>query len=85
MLYYNHDKEMTNTSNLSNNIKIKESKTMTNKLNVNVKKLNERATIPADGSEKAAGADLYACWPEGVDSITVNAGETVKFGTGVVF
>ena len=52
---------------------------MTNKLNVKVKKLNERATIPTYGSEKAAGADLYACLPEGVDSITVNPGETVKF------
>ena len=58
---------------------------MTNKLNVKVKKLNERATIPTYGSEKAAGADLYACLPEGVDSITVNPGETVKFGTGVAF
>ena len=58
---------------------------MFNKLNVKVKKLNERATIPTYGSEKAAGADLYACLPEGVDSITVNPGETVKFGTGVAF
>lgn len=32
--------------------------------NVNIKKLNENATIPTYGSEFAAGADLYACIAE---------------------
>lgn len=30
-------------------------------MQVNIKKLNEKAVIPAYGSEYAAGADLYAC------------------------
>lgn len=30
-------------------------------MNVNIKKLNEKAIIPTYGSEYAAGADLYAC------------------------
>ncbi|MGN0817688.1 MAG: dUTP diphosphatase [Candidatus Coproplasma sp.] len=30
-------------------------------MNVNIKKLNPKATVPAYGSEYAAGADLYAC------------------------
>lgn len=30
-------------------------------MNVKIKKLNEKATLPAYGSEFAAGADLYAC------------------------
>ena len=28
---------------------------------VNIKKLNDKATVPSYGSEYAAGADLYAC------------------------
>ena len=31
---------------------------------INIKKLNENATIPSYGSEFAAGADLYACMDE---------------------
>ena len=31
------------------------------KINVNIKKLDERATVPTYGSEYSAGADLYAC------------------------
>ena len=54
---------------------------MTNKLNVKVKKLNERATIPTYGSEKAAGADLYACLPEGFASlIMARSGLSTKHG-----
>lgn len=30
-------------------------------VNVNIKRLNDRAIIPSYGSEYAAGADLYAC------------------------
>ena len=31
------------------------------KFSMNIKKLNEKATVPTYGSEYAAGADLYAC------------------------
>ena len=40
---------------------------------INIKKLNENATIPSYGSEFAAGADLYACMDE---PVTIAAGET---------
>ena len=47
---------------------------------VNIKKLNEKAVIPAYGSEYAAGADLYAC----LDSeLTVPPHETVVIPTGI--
>ena len=49
-------------------------------VNINLKKLNENATVPTYGSEYAAGADLYACIDE---AITINPGETAFFGTGV--
>ena len=50
------------------------------KINVRIKKLDERAIIPTYGTENAAGADLYAL----LDNKTVvNPGETVKFGTGI--
>ena len=49
-------------------------------MNVNIKKLNENATVPTYGSPYAAGADLYAC----IDSdITINPGETVLIKTGI--
>ena len=41
---------------------------------VNIKKLNEKATIPTYGSEFSAGADLYALADE---AITIEAGKTV--------
>lgn len=47
---------------------------------VNIKKLNENATIPTYGSEYAAGADLYACIPE---AITIQPGETKLIPTGL--
>ena len=50
------------------------------KVNVNIKKLDERAIIPSYGSEFAAGADLYAL----LDSDTVIApGETKLIHTGI--
>lgn len=49
-------------------------------VNVNIKKLNEKATIPTYGTEYAAGADLYACIDE---SLTINPGETKFIGTGI--
>lgn len=49
-------------------------------MKVRIKKLNEKAIIPAYGSEFAAGADLYAC----IDGeITVNPQETAVIPTGV--
>lgn len=36
-------------------------------MKVCIKKLNEKATVPAYGSEFAAGADLYACVDEDID------------------
>ena len=49
-------------------------------MNVNIKKLNENATVPTYGSPYAAGADLYAC----IDSdVTINPGETVLIKTGI--
>ena len=47
---------------------------------MNIKKLNENATVPTYGSEFAAGADLYAC--EGGE-ITIEAGETRLVHTGL--
>ena len=49
-------------------------------MNVNIKKLNENATVPTYGSPYAAGADLYAC----IDSdVTINPGETLLIKTGI--
>ena len=49
-------------------------------MNIRVKKLNKKATLPTYGSEYAAGADLYACMDE---PITINPGETVMVHTGL--
>lgn len=46
-----------------------------------VKKLNSRAILPTYGSERAAGADLYALL-EG-ESLGILAGETVLVHTGI--
>lgn len=45
---------------------------------MNIKKLNENATVPTYGSASAAGADLYAC-----EAVTVASGETVLVHTGI--
>lgn len=47
---------------------------------VQIKKLNQHAIVPTNGSEKAAGHDLYACLENAVE---ISEGETVKIGTGV--
>ncbi|MBQ8850702.1 MAG: dUTP diphosphatase [Clostridia bacterium] len=47
---------------------------------MNIKKLNENATVPTYGSAYAAGADLYAC--EGGE-VTIGAGETKLIHTGI--
>lgn len=51
-----------------------------NKMNINIKRINEKAIIPTRGSEYAAGYDLYAC----VDKVVqIKPHETVKIGTGL--
>lgn len=50
------------------------------KFSMNIKKLNENATIPTYGSEYAAGADLYAC--EGGE-VTIAPAETRLIHTGI--
>lgn len=45
-----------------------------------IKKLNEKATIPTRGSERAAGYDLYACLDE---AVLIKPHETVKVGVGI--
>lgn len=47
---------------------------------INMKKLNDLATVPTRGSEHAAGCDLYAAI---ANSIVVPAHQTVKVGTGI--
>lgn len=47
---------------------------------VPMKKLKENAIVPTNGSEKAAGYDLYACLK---DVVRISAGETAKIGTGI--
>lgn len=47
---------------------------------IKIKKLNKNAIIPARGSEKAAGYDLYACTET---KIIIAPHNTVKVGTGL--
>ena len=49
-------------------------------IKIQVKKLKETANLPTRGSAYAAGYDLYACLDE---AVTVEAGATVKIGTGL--
>ena len=49
---------------------------------IRIKRLNDLATIPTRGSEKAAGYDLWSAISE---PITINPGETAKIGTGLSF
>ena len=49
-------------------------------MKVNIKKLNENATIPTYGSEFSAGADLYACLDE---DIIIAPGDTYLVPTGL--
>lgn len=49
-------------------------------MKINIKKLNEKATIPTYGSEYAAGADLYACLD---GAVTIEPGQTLMIKTGV--
>ena len=47
---------------------------------IKFKKLKPNATVPTQGSEYAAGYDLYACIDE---PTTIQPHETVKIGTGI--
>lgn len=49
-------------------------------MKINIKKLNENATIPTRGSSQAAGYDLYACINK---TIYIAPHTTVKIGTGL--
>ena len=49
---------------------------------VNRKKIYDDAIIPTNGSEKAAGSDLYA-YLGTQEAYSVSPGETVKIGTGI--
>ncbi len=49
---------------------------------IKVKKLNENATLPTQGSEWSAGWDLYACIDE---PVCIHPSCTVKIGTGLAF
>ena len=47
---------------------------------MNIKKLNDKATVPTYGSEFAAGADLYACEESAVE---IAPGQTRLIHTGI--
>ena len=51
-------------------------------MNIKVKKLNENATIPTQGSKYSAGFDLYAATTY---TIEIEPHQTVKIGTGLAF
>lgn len=50
-------------------------------MKIKIKKLNENAVIPTQGSEYAAGVDLYATPP--TMSTNIPAGQTAKINTGI--
>lgn len=50
------------------------------KADINIKKINDKATIPSYGTEYSAGCDLYACLD---DAVTINPGETYLVKTGL--
>lgn len=52
---------------------------MNKRVKLNIKRLNEKAIIPTNGSEYAAGKDLYACIDE---PVVIQPHETVMIGTG---
>lgn len=49
-------------------------------MKIDIKKLNDKATVPTKGHAGDAGFDLYACLDE---PVTIKAGETVKIPTGL--
>lgn len=53
---------------------------MVQKVQVNIKKINDKAIIPTYGSDHAAGADLYACLEE---PVRIEPGDTYLVKTGI--
>lgn len=49
-------------------------------MKINIKKLNDKAVVPAYGSAYAAGADLYACIE---NDVVIKPHETVLIPTGI--
>lgn len=49
-------------------------------MKINIKKLNENATIPTYGSEFSAGCDLYACLES---DLIIKPNETILIKTGL--
>ena len=47
---------------------------------IQIKKINQKAILPKQGSEGAAGYDLYACLDQ---TVTINPHETVLIPTGI--
>ena len=47
---------------------------------IQIKKINQKAILPRQGSEGAAGYDLYACLDQ---TVTINPHETVLIPTGI--
>lgn len=52
-------------------------------MKIQIKKLNNNAIIPTQGSTYSAGYDLYACLDENVDKIVIQPHTTEKIGTGL--
>lgn len=52
-------------------------------MNIRIKKLNPDATIPIQGSEEAAGFDLYVCDDRLTTPLVIYPGETVMLKTGL--
>ena len=50
---------------------------------IQICKTNEFATVPIRGTDGAAGADMFACIPEGSQQVKIPAGATVMIDTGV--
>lgn len=53
-------------------------------VNIDIKRLNDRAIMPTKGSDRAAGYDLYAVSSsDESETIEIPAHSTLKFGTGL--
>lgn len=53
---------------------------MINKINMEIKKLDDRATVPVYSTVGSAGADLYACLDK---SIEIKPNTSAMIGTGI--
>lgn len=53
---------------------------MTSSIKTEIKKLNEKATLPRYATTGSAGADLYSCLE---NEIIISSGETAFVGTGI--